>query len=133
MKNVEENKTLANTSDPFYNYFADMNLNSDIKKIYDVINDEDLKDEFEQKSKLDELRNENHKRYYAIDTKKIENLPDEFSDIAYDILKLYNFIDSKILLTENLESAQNSKNILDNIYRKLNRINKMVKTMKKSG
>ena len=107
MKDIDNIKALDDTNDLFYDYFADMDLNSDIKKIYEVINDEDLKDAFAQKSRLSELRNENHKRYYAIDTNKIENLPNEFSEIVYDVLKLYNFIDSKILLTEDLVSAEN--------------------------
>lgn len=126
MDNVENMETLDNTNDLFYDYFADMDLNSDIKKIYDVINDEKLQEEFEQGSKLNELRNENHKRYYAINTKKIENLPSDFSELIYDVLKLYNFIDSKMLLTESLEDAENSKLLLDKIYIKLDRIDKLV-------
>jgi len=127
MMNVDNMETLDNTNDLF-DYFADMDLNSDIKDIYDVINDEQFVGEFEKEKHLSELRNENHKRYYAINTKRIENLPDEFSEIVYDILKLYNFIDSKILLTEDISAAENSKMLLDNIYRKLGRTDKMVET-----
>ncbi len=132
MANDENLEVLNNDEDPFYDYFADMDLNSDIKKIYDVINDDELQEQFINDTKLTELRNDNHKRYFAINIKKIENLPTEFSDIVYDVIKLYNFIDSKLLLTESLNEAENSKQLLDNIYRKLDRIDKMVSTALKT-
>lgn len=127
MENVNDKETLDNTNDLFSDYFQNMDLDSDIRKIYDLIDNEDMQDEFEKQEKLTKLKNENHKRYYDIDIIKLKNLPYDFDDIIKDILKLYNFINSKDILIQDFDSAQNTKKILDSIYRKLNRLDRMVK------
>lgn len=123
-----ENKTLVNDDDLFNDYFEKMNLNEDIKKIYEIIGDDDSIDEFKKMNNLTNLRNENHKRYYDIDINKIQNLPIEFKEVVDDILKFYGFINSKKLLIDSYEESINNKKIIDNIYRRFNRLDQMVKT-----
>lgn len=128
MENKIHEKTLdnANTFEVFNDYFENMNLNEDIKKIYEIIDDDELQDQYEINSKLTKLRNDNHRRYYDINISKLNKLPNDFEDIVEDTISLYNFIDSKVLLIENIQEAIMHKKLLDNIYRKLNRIDKMV-------
>lgn len=123
-----ENKALLNDNDLFNDYFERMNLNEDIKKIYEIIGNDDSIDEFKKMNNLTNLRNENHKRYYDIDINKIQNLPIEFKEIVDDILKFYGFVDSKKLLIDSYEESINNKKIIDNIYRRFNRLDQMVKT-----
>lgn len=116
------------TFEYFDEYFEKMDLNEELKKIYEIINDEESKNEFEIQSKLNKLRNANHKRYYDIDINKYKNLPEFFQDVVEDIFSLYNCIVPQELLLENLNEALNNKKILDNIFRRINRLNKMVNT-----
>ncbi len=124
-------KILMQSDSLFDKYFETMNLDSDIKKIYQLIGDEELQDEFERKAYLNKLRNDNHLRYYDINITKLEKLPYDFDEIIKDIITLYGYIDYKKLLTENLEESENNKKILDNIYRKLARLDKVVKNKSK--
>lgn len=126
MENVKDIEALDNTNDLFYDYFENMDLDSDIRKLYELIDDDDLQDEFEKNAKLNKLRNQNHKRYYDINISKLENLPYDLDDIIKEVLNLYNFIDYKTLLSSNLDTSENTKKILDNIYRKLNILDRMV-------
>lgn len=122
---------LLNRSKTFHifdDYFEKMDLNEDIKKIYEIINDDELQDEFERQKRLTKLRNDNHKRYHIININKFKNLPDYLQDVIEDILRLYTCIVPEDLLNDNLINAQNNKKILDNIYRRITRLDRMVKT-----
>lgn len=126
MEDVKNLEALDSTDALFDDYFENMDLDSDIRKLYELIDDEDLQDEFERKAKLNKLRNQNHKRYYDINIAKLENLPYDLDDIIKEVLNLYSFIDYKNLLTCDLDTAENTKKLLDNICRKLNKLDKLV-------
>lgn len=128
MRTENNLKILSDENTFFDDYFKNMDLNEDIKKIYEIIDDEELQDEFEIQSRLNKLKNENHKRYYDIDTNKFKGLPEYFDDVVQDILNLYNCIKSDELLNGGIDDAINNKKILDNIYRRISRLNSMVKT-----
>ena len=128
MENVKTNKTLDNTNTFFDYSFETIDLNSDIEKIYEIINDEELYDEFERNVILTNLRNENHKRYHKINTLRYKNLPQDLNDVIEDIMNLYNYIDSKKILTDDIYDSENTKILLDNIYRRIDRLNRMVKS-----
>lgn len=133
MENVKNNNTLdnANAFQIFDDYFETLNLNSELEKLYEIINDEELQDEFEEEVRLTNLRNENHKRYHNINTLKYKNLPKELDDIIEDIMNLYSYIDPKEILSANLFDSNNIKTILNNIYRRINRLDRMVKSLLK--
>jgi len=128
MENVKNLKTLDSNNDLFSDYFEDMDLDSDIRKLYELIDDEKLQNEFEKNAELNKLRNQNHKRYYDINIAKLNNLPYDLDDIINEVLKLYSYIDYKQLLTCNMIEAENTQKIIDSIYRKLNRLDRMVKS-----
>lgn len=126
MENVKNLETLDSTNDLFDDYFENMDLDADIRKLYELIDDDELQDEFEKNAKLTKLRNQNHKRYYDINISKLQHLPYDLDDIIKEVLKLYSFIDSKQLLTCDLNTAENTKKILDSICRKLNKLDRLV-------
>lgn len=128
MENVKFDKTSENVQafKLFDDYFADMNLDNEIKKIYEIMDDKELQSEFEMQIQLTNLRNENHKRYHDINTSKYQDLPSDFEDIVNDIFSFYNFIDSKEILNSNSFDSKNIKILLDNIYRRIFRLDKMV-------
>lgn len=136
MEDVKNTETLVKNnafSDEqiFDDYFETLDLNSDLERIYEIINDDELYSEFEQDVKLTNLRNENHKRYHDINTLNYKGLPKDFDDIVEDIMNLYDFIDSKTILESNSFESNNIKTILDNIYRKIDRIDRMAKVILK--
>lgn len=126
MNNLDNNYTLDETNDIFD--LENINLNDDIQKLFEIINDDDIQDEFDKQLKLSNLRNENHKRYFDIDINKIKNLPNDFDDVVEDINNLYNCIISRDLLEDNYEESVNNRKIIDNIYRRINRLDKMVES-----
>ena len=128
MENVKTNEALDNTNTFFDYSFETIDLNSDLEKIYEIINDDELYDEFEKNVKLTNLRNENHKRYHKINTLKFKNMPQDLNDVIEDIMNLYNYIDSKKILTDDIYDSENTKILLDNIYRRIDRLNRMVKS-----
>lgn len=131
MENVKESKTLDNTNTFFDDYFETLNLNTDLEKLYEIINDDELNDEYEAEIKLTNLRNENHKRYHDINILKYNDLPIDLDDIIGDIKNLYSYINSKEILSANSFDSNNIKILLDNIYRRINRLDMMVKTLLK--
>lgn len=128
MKNNLDTKILEDSNVIFDDYFKNMNLNEDLKKIYEVINDEELYSEFDKESKLINLRNENHRRYYSIDINKLKKLPEDFKEIVDDIERMHSSIDSKLLLIEDYNNSINSKRLLDKIYRNIIRLERMIHT-----
>ena len=130
MKNTYEQE-LLNSNEFFNDYFNNMDLNSDMKKFYNIIEDEDLQSEIKKEEKLTKLRNENYNRYNDIDLTKFEDLPKDLQDLIDDILKVYDCINSKKLLKENYSTALESKKLLDHIYRNINRLERIIKTILK--
>lgn len=130
MENVENNVNILkdNTFHSIDNFFETIDLNKDLEKLYEIIGDEEDKDELQKNIKLNNLRNENHKRYYEIDTLKYENLPDDFYDVIEDMFDLYSYIDSKNILVTDEYETNKIRLLLDNIYRRINRLDKMVET-----
>ena len=130
MKNTYEQE-LLNSNEFFNDYFNNMDLNSDMKKFYNIIEDEDLQSEIKKEEKLTKLRNENYNRYNDIDLTKFEDLPKDLQDLIDDILKVYDCINSKKLLKENYSTDLESKKLLDHIYRNINRLERIIKTILK--
>ncbi len=127
-KDIDNNtKTKNNDSDIFNEYFENMNLENDMQSFYDIMNDPKLTDEHQKRAKLNKLRIENHRRYHNIRISKLENLTYDFNYIIRDTLNLYKIIDSSRLLVHTLEKAENTKLILDKIYRNLGRLDRIVK------
>lgn len=126
MGNVKTSQTLDN-NDSFFDYsFETLDLNKDMEKLYEIIEDEELQDEFEQKIRLSKLRNKNYERYYSIDISKFKDLPQDLNEVAEDILNLYSYIDYKEILTTDASKSKYIKQLLDNIYRRIERLNRMV-------
>ena len=127
-KDIDNNtKTKNNDNDIFNEYFENMNLENDMQSFYDIMNDPKLTDEHQKRAKLNKLRIENHRRYHNIRISKLENLTYDFNYIIRDTLNLYKIIDSSRLLVHTLEKAENTKLILDKIYRNLGRLDRIVK------
>ena len=125
MKNVEPDETLYN-NDFLDNTFTSLDLNADIKEMYDSINNQKLQNDFEQQVELTHLRDENYRRYNEINIIKYRNLPSEFDDVKHEILNLYNYIDIKKILTDNYQDSKNNGIILSNIYVRIHRLDNMV-------
>lgn len=113
-------------------FLESVDLNSYLKKIYDLIGNDELQDEFKNQTKLSRLRNENHKRYYNIDLNKYKGLPDDMKDVVDDILKYYQYILPSELLNCNFTDAENTKILLDNIYNRISRLDRMVSSYLKN-
>lgn len=109
-------------------YFNNMDLNSDMKSIYDLIDDVNIKAEFEKLERITQIRNDNYNRYVDIDILRFEDLSSEFKDIIIEIERLYYSIDHKNILTERLPEAQNTNKIINHIYMNINRLERMIKT-----
>ena len=125
MKDKKINDSLDKTDTFFDDYFENLNLNKDIEKIYEIIENDELHRKFQKELELTNFRNENYKRYCNIDILKYKDLPKDFDDIIEDILELYNYIDSKKILIDNLYDTENTKILLDNIYRRIDRLDNM--------
>ena len=128
MENQNDNKILDTSSAFLDNTFSSLDLNLDMEKIYELINDEELNNEFEHQINLTNLRNDNYNRYKAINITKYKNLPLEFEDIKEDILNFYDCINVKNILTDNYEDSKNNKVVLDSIYVRISRLDNMIKT-----
>lgn len=128
MEKMDKAETLYNSDDLFNEYFENMDLDSDMASLYELMGDQRLKDEYDKRSKLNKLRTENHKRYHNIKISKLQDITYDFDNIIRDTLTLYNVIDSKRLLVQTEEKAQNTKSILNKIYRNLNRLDKIVRS-----
>ena len=105
-----------------------IDLEQDIDKLYELMNDASLSKKHEENIQLNKIRNENHKKYYDINLVKLNNLPEEFNEIVNQVRELYKKIIPKNILRETKENANETKDILDKITKKINRIEKMIKT-----
>ena len=105
-----------------------IDLDQDIDKLYELMNDASLNKKHEDIKKLNKLRNENHKKYYEINLVQLNNLPDEYKELVNDIKNLYLKIVPKNILSESETEAQQTKTILTKISNKINRVEKMITT-----
>lgn len=103
----------------FDGYFESINLNEDLKEFYDFLNDNKLNNSFVEETKLIELRNDNYKRYNDISIIQISNLSDDLDNIVNEIKKIYDLFVCEKLLTETKKEAENTKQLLDVIYKNL--------------
>ena len=88
---------------------------------------EKLKNEFEKKdTKLEILRNENHKVYYSIDIDFLENVDPRYRSIANAIINMYEKLVPINLLTDDMDNAKKNKEILDKINYNSNKLKKEV-------
>lgn len=108
--------------------FDAIDLDKDMDKIYELMNDKNLDNKRKKESDLNKLRTENHKRFYKINIAKLENLPESFKDIVSDVSEKYKSLAGMNLLSETLKEAKLSQKALNDIYRKIGRIDKMVKS-----
>lgn len=125
--NADKAETMHDDADIFNEYFENMNLDADMESFYNLIDDPKLVDEYQKRTKLNKLRIENHRRYHNIRISKLENLTYDFNYIIRDTLNLYKTIDARRLLAHTYEKAENTKLILNKIYRNLNRLDRIVK------
>ena len=110
------------------NTLSNIDLNKDMAKIYELLDNDELNRDYDEQKKLSKLRNENYKRYKNINILKYKNLPKEFSNVIQDIDSYYNLINVKNILNDNYEDSHNNKVILDAIYVRISRIDNMVKS-----
>ncbi len=111
----------------FDDYVNNVDLDSDIKIFYDFMDDDKLKKDFENKSKLNKLRNKNYKRYTDINITKFENISYDFNDIIKDTLNLYRQVDYKNLLSQSDSEAKDTKQLLDCIYKNFSIVENIAK------
>jgi len=111
----------------FDDYFESINLNEDLKGFYEFMNDDKLNNSLEEESNLTELRNNNYKRYNDINLTKISNLSEDLDNLVGEIKRIYDFFSCEKLLTESKEEAENTKKLLDAVYKNLNELENKVK------
>lgn len=107
-------------------YFANLNLDDELKKISMNYVADESDEEFRKKAALNQLRSDNHYRYYNIDFVKLDNLTEDINVYVRSIKDLYKLIDPKVLLTENEIQADQHKVVLDKIYSYLDIIDEKV-------
>lgn len=120
MENIKENNRILDE------YFANLNLDEELKKISMNYVADESDEEFRKKAALNELRSDNHYRYYNIDFVKLDNLTEDINVYVRSVRDLYKLIDPKVLLTENEIQADQHKVVLDKIYSYLEIIDKKV-------
>ena len=111
----------------FDDYFDNVNLNEELRKFYQLINEEELIEELNNESKLTDIRNENYKRYTDINLVPFENLPNDFEIIVNEIKKIYSYISPNKILISNFEESYEIKKIIDSIYNHLEKLNEELK------
>lgn len=111
----------------FDDYFDNVNLNEELRKFYQLINEEELIEELNNESKLTDIRNENYKRYTDINLVPLENLPNDFEIIVNEIKKIYSYISPNKILISNFEESYEIKKIIDSIYNHLEKLNEELK------
>lgn len=122
MENTKDNSRILDE------YFANLNLDEELKKISMNYVADESDEEFRKKAALNELRSDNHYRYYNIDFVKLDNLTEDINVYVRSVKDLYKLIDPKVLLTENEIQADQHKIVLDKIYSYLNIIDEKVDT-----
>lgn len=118
MKSVNE--------DVFDDYFLNMNLDEDLKILYDNLGTNKDQAKFNKTSYINSLVRKNYKRYCTINFNKLSNLPEEVNEILEEAKELYSYIDKESILKCDEEIALNNKIILDKIYDKLKDADKLV-------
>ena len=126
MEKLETDNILQDSNNIFDDYFDTTNLNDELRRFYDFLNDEELNESFETESKLTNIRNENYRRYSDINLLCLDNLSIDFENISKEIKKIYSFIDSEELLKDDIETAIDNKKIIDLVYYYLDKLEKMV-------
>lgn len=127
MENLDS-LNLNNNSNFFYeDTISNADVNEDMKNIYKLIDDENLKEEINDNLKFTNLKDDNYKRYTSINLLKYKILPDNFQNLVNDITTIYNSIDLKQILEADYITLKRIKTILDNAYQKINNLDSMVK------
>lgn len=96
--------------------------------ISDLISD--LKANYQQNkndSKLEKLRDDNHKKFYQIDISFLNNVDSKYNIIARDIRTCYQNINSYNLLTEYFEDALKSQEKIVEIIKRIDRLKVEIK------
>lgn len=127
MGDILTKEELKETDVFFDNYFDNMDLNKDLEKFYQFINNDDLNEEYEQNIKLSKIRNRNYKQYSLINILKYKDLPESFQEITHEILNLYNFINSGEILTADYSYSINISKILEKIFIKIEKLENTIK------
>ena len=104
----------------FDEYFANLNLDSELNKISLQYNVDEQDDELRKNATLNKLRSDNHYRYHSIDLIKLSNLTEDINVYVRSVKDLYKLIDPKGLLTEGEVQAEQHKAVLDKIYSYIN-------------
>ena len=124
---VEEDNKLFKDNSSFDYSFESLDLNKEIEKLYEIM-DDDMQDKIEEKLYISKLRNDNYRRYYEIKVSKFIGLPNDFDEIVEDILNLHKCINSKNILSLDEEKSNELKQLLDNIYKRISRLDQMINT-----
>lgn len=98
------------------NYFKNVNLSEELKKFYQIINEEEKENYIGEEIKLMDIRNENYIKYCKIDLSKLNILPHDFDGLVKKIKDTYKSIEMEDLLKNDFELATQNKKIIDNIY-----------------
>lgn len=101
-------------------FFEKINPNEELKKFYELIDDENLINNFFNDLELKDARNSNYTRYVNINILKFKNLPAEYNSIVNEIEKLYQTIDLERILKTSPEETIEIEGILDLIYKYIN-------------
>lgn len=119
MENIKNNNILTSNA-----FFDALDLNEDMKKIYELIGDDKL---YEDNNKLAKLRSKNHRRYHAINILKYTDLPIEFNSIINSFLNVYNSIDKNKILVCDYSTSLKINELLDDLYSKIRKLDEVVK------
>jgi len=111
----------------FDDYVNGFNLSEELKKFYQIINDEEQMEELTEEKDLTEIRNDLYKRYSDINLVSLEKLPSDFETIVNEIKKIYSYVSPNKILTSNFEESYEIKKIIDLIYYHLEKLNEMLK------
>ncbi len=109
-------------------FFDNIDLNDDIKSIYEFVGDKKLLDALEEDSKLTKIRNNNHKKYYDINIQRLLSIPKNTDAylISKEIIDLYNTIDASSILNCDLKDAIETFKTLYIIDKKFFRLEKVI-------
>ena len=120
-------KEKNNDSIKLEDYFLNMDLNDDLRQIYEIINDDDLNLQYKKEKRLFNLRNQNYKNYCDINLEKYIDLPESLNKNLEDIKAFYNEMNSKQLLIEDETKALQHKRNIRKIFNLIEKLDDQIR------
>lgn len=111
----------------FDDYFDNINLSEELRKFYQIINDEEQTNQLNKEKMLTDIRNENYSRYSDINLVPLENLPSDFETIVNEIKKIYSYVSPNKILISDFDESNEIKKIIDSIYNHLEKLNEIIR------